>query len=60
VVTATLEWLYRLTGQRQGYGNTEGRFDAVSFLAPYGFAARVVNERCPRSVVTVIIAEKRV
>ncbi len=50
---AALEGLYRITGQRGGEG-----FDIHSYLLPFGFAAHLVYENCPRSVATVIIARK--
>ncbi|MEM6283161.1 MAG: class I SAM-dependent methyltransferase [Chloroflexota bacterium] len=50
---AVLEWLYRITGQREG--------DADSFVGAFqraGFVVTGVQERCPRSLVVVIVAEK--
>ena len=54
VAAAGLEWLYRITGQREGH-----RFDVIEYLADYGFAAQVVQESCPRSTATVIVAHKK-
>ncbi len=53
VVRSFLEWLYRITGQREKSG-----FDAVTYLADYGFAAEVFQENCPRSVAHLIVARK--
>lgn len=50
-----LEWLYRITGQREG-----GNFDISQFFQPYGFEARLIHEPCPRSVAQVILARKKV
>lgn len=52
---AGIEWLYRITGQREGEG-----FDIAGFFAQYGFSAAVIQEACPRSVATVVKAEKLV
>lgn len=49
-----LEWLYRVTGQRAG-----GTFDPAAYLQPYGFAASLRNEACPRSVARVLVARKK-
>ena len=51
---AGLEWLYRITGQREGH-----HFDIVEYLDSYGFVARIVQESCPRSTATVIVAHKK-
>ncbi|MBZ0302357.1 MAG: class I SAM-dependent methyltransferase [Anaerolineae bacterium] len=51
---AGLEWLYRITGQRQ-----EPRFEVASYFAPYGFSVEIVQEPCPRSVATVVSARKK-
>lgn len=50
----SLEWLYRVTGQR---GDTS--MNMTSFFASYGFEATSALEQCPRSVAQVIIARKR-
>jgi ubiquinone/menaquinone biosynthesis C-methylase UbiE len=50
----SLEWLYRITGQRGG----ETRKDALAALFA-GFQVEVLTERCPRSVVTVIVGRKK-
>jgi ubiquinone/menaquinone biosynthesis C-methylase UbiE len=54
-VETGIEWLYHITGQRDGATG-----DIAAFFATYGFEARVVEERCPRSVAQVIIAQKKV
>lgn len=54
-VVAGIEWLYRLTGQRGGALEDGG---IERYFAPYGFRAEVVQELCPRSVATVIVAIK--
>lgn len=51
---AGLEWLYRITGQRE-----EPRFDVASYFAPYGFSVEMTQEPCPRSVATVVSARKK-
>lgn len=50
---AGIEWLYRITGQREG-----DAFDAAGYFSQYGFTIEVVQEACPRSVATVIKARK--
>jgi ubiquinone/menaquinone biosynthesis C-methylase UbiE len=51
---AGLEWLYHVTGQRD-----ETQFDVIAFFNKYGFEVEIVEERCPRSMATVIIASKK-
>lgn len=51
-----LEWLYQITGQRESRSSNANDDDLAAWFAP--FHVRVVEERCPRSVVTVIIARK--
>jgi ubiquinone/menaquinone biosynthesis C-methylase UbiE len=53
VAEAGIEWLYRITGQRE-----DGRFDVPGYFGQYGFAVEVVQEACPRSVATVVKARK--
>ena len=53
--TATLEWLYRITGQRAGSPDESG---VGAYFAQFGFEVDVAQERCPRSVAQVIIARK--
>jgi ubiquinone/menaquinone biosynthesis C-methylase UbiE len=50
----SLEWLYRITGQRGG------DFDLTAFFAHHGFAAVLTTEPCPRSIVQVVVARKSV
>lgn len=53
VTEAGIEWLYRITGQREG-----DRFDVAGFFGQYGFTVEIVQEACPRSVATVVKARK--
>lgn len=53
VTEAGLEWLYRITGQRD-----DDEFDVMKYFAQHGFAAEVVQEPCPRSVALVVVARK--
>ncbi len=54
----SVEWLYRITGQRGGGdGGGETRKDALAAMFA-GFQVEVVQERCTRSIVTVIVARK--
>lgn len=48
-----IEWLYRATGQRGGEMNVH------NFFAQYGFSVQIVQEDCPRSLATVILAQKQ-
>ncbi len=52
-----IEWLYKITGQREG---EDQMWDVVNFFGEYGFEAQVVTEPCPRSQAQVIVARKRV
>ncbi|MEO8392330.1 MAG: class I SAM-dependent methyltransferase, partial [Chloroflexota bacterium] len=53
-----LEWLYRITGQRGG-GDRQPAADHTAFAKLFvPFDVKVVEERCPRSMVTVIVARK--
>jgi ubiquinone/menaquinone biosynthesis C-methylase UbiE len=54
-VEAGIEALYRITGQHGG-----GKFDLAGYFARYGFAAKITQERCRRSVATVVTAQKSV
>jgi ubiquinone/menaquinone biosynthesis C-methylase UbiE len=56
-VKAALEWLYRISGQRQAETAFESP-EIVEWLAPYGFEVETVHEPCPRSVALVILARK--
>lgn len=54
---AWIEWLYRVTGQRGG----EESGDAIArYFEPYGFEVELRQEVCPRSLATVLIAQKNV
>lgn len=50
---AGLEWLYRVTGQRDDTG-----FDPQTFFAAFGFDATIIQESCPRSIATVVHLRK--
>jgi len=57
VIAKVVDGLYAITGQRGSRdGNTQE--SAWDVFSPYGFEAHMVEEKCPRSVVTVIIAQK--
>jgi ubiquinone/menaquinone biosynthesis C-methylase UbiE len=49
-----IEWLYRITGQRD-----ESASSFKDFFTPYGFDAEMFAEPCPRSIAHVIVAQKR-
>jgi ubiquinone/menaquinone biosynthesis C-methylase UbiE len=49
-----LEWLYRVTGQRE-----RPQFDIRTFLADSGFVSKIVQEPCPHSIAQVIVARKK-
>jgi ubiquinone/menaquinone biosynthesis C-methylase UbiE len=51
----SLEWLYRITGQRGGQD-----MSLADFFQSYGFEAEMKLEDCPRSVAQVIVARKKV
>ena len=54
-VTRFIEWLYRITGQR----NDEGPLDEVlNHIASFGFEVEILSETCPRSRVLVVLAQK--
>jgi ubiquinone/menaquinone biosynthesis C-methylase UbiE len=53
---ALLEWLYKITGQRQPEADLSGQYEA--WFAGYGFQVEVRQEPCPHSVALVIIARK--
>jgi len=52
--SASLEWLYRLTGQRGSSG-----LDVSQFFESYGFDVELTAEACPRSIAQVIVAHKK-
>ncbi|MEO8608541.1 MAG: class I SAM-dependent methyltransferase [Chloroflexota bacterium] len=51
---AGIEWLYRVTGQRE-----DSTASFKDFFTPYGFDAEMFTEPCPRSIAYVIVAQKR-
>lgn len=51
-----LEWLYQITGQRERRSPESNSDDIAAWFAPFHIS--VLEERCPRSIVTVIIARK--
>lgn len=54
-----LEWLYRITGQRGGTEPVKDTTQADDFAKVFApFQVEMVEEPCPRSIVTVIIARK--
>ena len=55
VTEAGMEWVYRITGQRSGQHPP-----IAEFFEPYGFEASLYEKRCPRSMVQVIVARKKV
>lgn len=55
VAEAGLEWLYKVTGQREGSSNPIG-----DYFSAYGFEAEVFQEQCKRSIAQVIVARKKV
>ncbi|MBN8593770.1 MAG: class I SAM-dependent methyltransferase [Anaerolineae bacterium] len=52
-----IEWLYKITGQREGKGQ---EWDVATFFAEQNFDAQIVTKPCPRSEAQVIVARKRV
>lgn len=57
IFAAILDRLYLITGQHEAQADFGA--EVTAWLTPYGFDARLVEEPCPRSVVSVIVAEKR-
>ncbi len=55
VTEAGLEWLYRITGQRES-----GSLSLSEFFAEYGFEATSIQENCPHSIAQVIVGRKKV
>jgi demethylmenaquinone methyltransferase/2-methoxy-6-polyprenyl-1,4-benzoquinol methylase len=49
-----LEWLYRITGQRE-----QPSFDMCAYLDRFGFQAEMQQESCSGSAATVVIARKK-
>lgn len=60
IITKALDFLYRITGQREDSpaGAQPPRFNFTNYFAQFGFSVRVYQEPCPHSLVTVIVAEK--
>jgi ubiquinone/menaquinone biosynthesis C-methylase UbiE len=54
IVGKGLEWLYRITGQRQGTPD-----DVPHLFEPYGFTTHFLTEKCPYSEVYAIVARKK-
>ena len=59
VLRSFLEWLYRITGQREGQDSHAMAY-LHELLDRHGFMLEVVYEHCPRSVATVLIIRKKV
>jgi ubiquinone/menaquinone biosynthesis C-methylase UbiE len=55
VTEAGLEWLYRITGQRE-----DGSLSLSKFFADFGFEAESIHDSCPRSTAQVILGRKKV
>ncbi len=51
---AGLEWLYRITGQRD-----EKDLSLSTFFESYGFDAQMKTEVCPHSIAQVVVARKK-
>lgn len=52
-VRTFLEWLYKITGQREA-----GSADMAAYFEPFGFAVRIIQELCPRSTAQLIVATR--
>ena len=52
-----LDWLYRITGQREIEGAAD-HSQLTGWLSPYAFDVKVYEEICPRSKALVIMARK--
>ncbi len=52
IIINSLEWLYRVTGQRGGGG------DARTLFQSFGFQIETFTENCPRSQSQIIVARK--
>jgi len=53
VLTKFVEWLYRITGQRE-----EVDYDPTEYFGGYGFSVEIVREFCKNSVAGLIILRK--
>jgi ubiquinone/menaquinone biosynthesis C-methylase UbiE len=60
LVRIFLEWLYRITGQRQLEQNGAIKDELLDLFGSHGFEMRFVQEPCSRSVVHLIVAQKKV
>jgi hypothetical protein len=60
LVRVFLEWLYRITGQRQLEQNGAVKDELLNLLDLHGFEAKFVEKTCPHSVVHLLIARKKV
>jgi ubiquinone/menaquinone biosynthesis C-methylase UbiE len=54
-----LEWLYRITGQRPTGRRANQIAEIPVLFAEQGFDYDLIEETCPKSIVSVIVAEKR-
>ena len=59
LVRIFLEWLYRITGQRQLEQNGTVKDELLGLFDSHGFEMKFVKETCSRSVVHLIVAQKR-
>lgn len=55
-VANSVEWLYRITGQRDPGSPAD---ELSNFFDGYGFNARMLHEDCPKSIASVIVAQKQ-
>ncbi len=63
VISSGIEWLYRITGQRENrtaQPTLPESQDIDRYFAPAGFALEMHNVACPRSVAQIIVARKKV
>lgn len=61
LITKMLDFLYRITGQREDSptgAQKPPQVDFAHYFAQFGFTVRVYQEPCPHSLATVIVAEK--
>lgn len=59
VVKSFLEWLYRITGQREGQAHS-AMAEIKQRFETFGFEMDILYENCPNSVATVLVARKKV
>lgn len=55
IASKSLEWAYRITGQRD-----QGQLTLDDIFANTGFSVQFISEPCPRSIAQLIIADKSV